>query len=86
MRFLFKDLGKHKVSKVVDLPIPSDIGFYQYGFKDVLDFMCAEARPHLPNAKHIEAVPTDGLPDLMAHQYVLVYDHSFTGGNVLVYP
>ena len=82
MKLVFKDLGERKFCKIVE--ITSIVGFL-----DIKEFMAIEIEPHMPDDGFFEMVPTDGLPDLMSNQYVVVHqDSRFVSrgmGQVLVY-
>lgn len=82
MKIVFRDIGQKKFSKIVE--VTNIIGFY-----DIKEFCAMEIDPHMPEQGEFEMVPTDGLPDLMANQYVVVhYDMGFiprSMGQVLIY-
>lgn len=82
MKIVFRDLGPKKFSKIVE--VTSIIGFL-----DIKEFMSVEIEPHMPDDGFFELVPTDGLPDLVANQYVVVHqDIGFVSrgmGIVMVY-
>ncbi len=87
MKFVFAELGEKKISKTVDLQLPPGQSFQSIGFESVLDFMIAEAEPHIPDDnKRVECVPTDGQPDLMSAHYVIVHNGIHGVGNVHIYP
>lgn len=66
MRFVFKNIGKHKFTKVIDV-VSLD------GFTDVLEFIVAEADPHLPEEGDVELVPIDDRAPLLSNCYVIVH-------------
>lgn len=87
MKFVFKDLGEKKISKTVELIIPPGTGFQTMGFVDVMDFMVCEAAPYFPDdEKLLEAVACDGLPELLASRYVMVYNGIHQRGTVDIFP
>lgn len=60
-------------------------GFEGYSFSDLRDFMCCEASVNIEKECKLEAVATDGLPELLANEYVIVCDGLRSVGNVTVY-
>lgn len=85
MKLIFKNLGQHKVSKTVEIGNGTvNTSFFELGFDNVMDFIVAEARPHVPEEGALEAVPTDGFPPLLSYQYVIVYDGIRGVGSVTI--
>jgi hypothetical protein len=66
MKVVFKDLGMKKFTKTVDTP-------NVIGFEDLLDFLRREATPYMPEKGALEIVPTDGLIEFAANQFVVVH-------------
>ena len=87
MKFVFQDLGPKKISKTVEVVLSPIQSFYDMGFDHQVDFIIREASVHFPgDEKRIEAVAIDGLPELMAHNYVIVWKGSWQKGRVSVLP
>ncbi len=67
MKIHFKEIGLRKFSKTVEIE-------RWPGFDNLLEFMCMECDPHLPESGSFELVPTDGEPALLANRYVVVHE------------
>jgi len=81
MKIVFKDIGTIKFNKVVEIEsFP--------GHKNFIEFAEPELRPYLPGKGKVELIPTDGLPELLANQYVVVYYDAFIPrgmGRIVIY-
>ena len=87
MKFLFSEIGPKKMSKTVEVTLQPLQTFYDIGFDHQLDFIEAEVSPHFVGYdKEVEAVPVDGLPELVSHNYVIVYNGIKQMGRVQVLP
>lgn len=83
MKYVFKDIGHKKINKTVELVIPPGTGYQALGFDSVLDFLVCEAAPHFQGEKKkLEAVAVDGMPDMVATRYVIVYGGIHNVGSV----
>lgn len=82
MKLVFREVGLRKISKIVEVSQIPD-------YKNVIEFATTEIQPYMPPKGRFEFIPTDGLPELLAGQYVIVYtDTNFVSrsmGVVLVY-
>jgi hypothetical protein len=81
MKFVFKEIGPGKVSKIVEVSnLPN---------ANQVDFALTEMKPYMPEKGRYEVVPLDELPDFVSNRYIVVYTDSryvtHSMGMVLVY-
>lgn len=82
MKFVFREIGEKKFSKIVELS----------NFPDHLlltEFLTIEAKPYMPKEGTIELIARDGLPEFMSNQFLFLYCDKrsmYTSmGTVLIY-
>lgn len=82
MKFIFRDIGEKKFSKIVEVT-----GFPQDTF--ITEFIILETKSYMPKEGTLEIISRDGFPDPISNHFSVVHcdnRYIYTGmGSVLIY-